>query len=466
MLLFCFLTAIPVHSQTFSILANFNQANGYDPLGTLVQGLDGNLYGTTSGGGAGDYGTVFRITPSGILTTIHSFIGADGWSPAAGLSQGTNGSFYGTTQIGGAIIYEGLTFGTVFKITPSGTLTTLYSFCFVDAPYCFDGDFPQAPLIQANSGVFYGTTESGGTNGGYGTIFKITPGGTFATVHSFSGNDGSEPVAGLLQAANGNLYGTTKGGGNNCGTIFEMTPNGTLTTLYSFNCTDGQNPLGLVHASNLEFYGMTGNGGSGVCGTYPNYYGCGTIFGISPNGKLKTLHNFRAGAGGSLPFGSLIQATDGNFYGVTFDGGTGGCTTNGIVTGCGTIFKIAPNGTFTTLHSFDGTNGGRPQAGLIQATNGNFYGTTPFTLFTLSVGLGPFVTTLPVSGKVGGTVKILGTDLTDAISVTFNGVPSKFTVVSATEITTTVPTGATTGNLQVVTPGGTLLSNVSFQVIP
>jgi len=179
-----------------------------------------------------------------------------------------------------------------------------------------------------------------------------------------------------------------------------------------------------------------------------------------------TLHSFH-GTDGSEPYAGLVQATNGNFYGTTVYGGAN-CVPDG---GCGTIFKITPGGALTTLHSFDVTDGENPETGLTQDTNGKFYGTMQAggaynggTIYSLSVGLGAFVETQTSSGKVGAAVKILGTDLTGATSVTFNGTVATFTVVSKSEITTTVPTGATTGRVQVVTPSGTLTSNVNFRV--
>jgi uncharacterized repeat protein (TIGR03803 family) len=295
------------------------------------------------------------------------------------------------------------------------------------------------------------------------------PAQTFTTLHSFNGTDGNYLRARLVQAANGRLYGTTTGGGacpipGGCGTVFKITPSGALTTLYSFcpegdyHCTDGLFPeTGLVQAANGAFYGTTHNGGN---------YGGGTVFKITPGGTLTIQYRFH-GEDGYKPTAGLVQATDGNFYGTTFEGGAGAC-----YDGCGTVFKITPSGTLTTLHNFDRTDGANPVAGLVQDTDGNFYGTTESggangnygTVFSLSVGLSPFVETLPASGKVGAAVNILGTNLIGATSVTFNGTAATFTVVSSSEITTTVPSGATTGTVQVVTPGGTLSSNIPFTV--
>jgi uncharacterized repeat protein (TIGR03803 family) len=429
--LLCAATAIALPAQTFITLRSFDKTDGANPYAGLVQATDGNLYGTTYAGGANYAGTVFKITPSGTLTTLYSFCSrincTDGYQPTAALVQADNGNFYGTTYYGGANRR-----GTVFKITLGGTLTTLHSFDGTD------GANPYAGLVQATDGNFYGTTYEGGANA-FGIVFKITPSGTLTTLYSFCSQsdctDGLNPYAGLVQAANGNLYGTTaSGGASHDKTVFEITPSGTLTTLHSFDGTDGAGPVaGLVQATNGNLYGTTEVGGANPF--------LGTVFKITPSGNLTTLHNFD-GTDGEAPEAALVQATDGNFYGTTYLGGAG----------FGTIFKITPGGTLTTLHSFDYQDGEAPEAALVQAINGSFYGTTKLggtndygTVFTLSVGLGSFVKTMPTSGKVGAAVKILGTDLTGAASVSFNGTGATFTVVSSSEIKTTVPAGATTG---------------------
>jgi uncharacterized repeat protein (TIGR03803 family) len=448
--------ALALPAQTLTTLHNFVDTDGANPIAGLVQGTDGNLYGTTEDGEANNGGgTVFKITANGTLTTLDSFDFTDGYLPQGELVQATNGDFYGTTYE----TYEGgdNSDGTVFKITANGMLTTLHSFDGTD------GANPYAGLVQSTDGSFYGTAFDGGASG-YGTVFKITPGGTLTTLHSFDGTDGEYPAAGLVQGTDGDFYGATYVGRANDGTIFKITPGGTLTTLHSFDGTDGANPLaGLIDATNGDFYGTTQTGGaSNACAS-----GCGTIFKITPGGTLTTLHSFD-GTDGANPAGGLVQATNGDFYGTTEDGGA----SNACPTGCGTLFEITTSGTLTTLDSFDGTDGANPTAGLVQATNGKFYGTTSTfgangygTVFSLSVGLGPFVETQPTSGPVGGTVKILGTDLTGASSVTFNGTAAVFTVESHSLITATVPTGATTGTVQVVTSsGGTLSSNVPFRV--
>lgn len=480
-------------AQQFSTLVNFGVANGALPLAGLTQGVDGNFYGTTYYGGTSincgtsGCGAVFKVTPKGALTVLYSFCAetgcTDGYEPNTSLLQASDGTFYGTVPFGGPH-----SFGTVFKITTTGTLTTLYGFC--SQTNCTDGENPYVGLVQGTDGNFYGTTFYGGANFG-GTIFKITPTGTLTTLYSFCAQahctDGEYPRAGLVQASDGNFYGTTEGGGTSqacyqigCGTVFKITPTGTLTTLHSFDSADGFYPFGaLIQATDGNFYGTTDGGGTGVYN--------GTVFKMTPTGKLTTLYSFCAQtscADGANPQAGLVQATDGNFYGTTLSGGvpTGSCSNFGQL-GCGTVFEITPKGALTTLYSFGEPSGAQPEAGLVQATSGALYGTTSQggnnnscsffneeegcgTVFTLSVGLGPFVKTLPTSGRVGAVVKILGSHLTNATGVTFNQTAATFTVVSASEITTTVPAGASSGRVQVTLPGQTLSSNVPFRVIP
>ena len=452
----------------FTSLDNFIGPDGAYPAAALVQATNGYLYGTTPIGGAYGGGTIFAINPGGAGATVYSFCAlqgcADGSYPIAGLVQATDGNLYGTTSQGG----HGYDSGSVFKMTPSGTLTSLYTFCTQSG--CPDGENPAAGLVQANDGDLYGTTFNGGAYGG-GTIFRITPSGKLTTLYSFCSQkgcpDGERPQAGLVQASNGDLYGTASGGGPyGYGTVFKITLSGTLTTLYRFcsqpACKDGGNPsASLVQATNGDLYGTTMNGGAHTIG--------GTIFKITPSGTLNTLYSFCPQCvDGESPQAALIQATDGDLYG----------TTSGLADGFhATIFKITPSGSLTTLYSFCpaqtecGTDGPAPIAGLIQDTNGDLYGTTSAlgteldgTIFKLSVGLNAFVKTLPASGRVGEPVQILGNNLTSASSVTFNGIAAAFTIGSSSEISATVPAGATTGKVEVITPGGTLSSNLPFRV--
>jgi uncharacterized repeat protein (TIGR03803 family) len=478
---------------TFETLVNFDETNGDHPYAALVQGTDGNFYGTTYGYEGGSTcgnlgcGTVFRVTPEGSLTTLYSFCSetncVDGSKPYAGLVLGTDGSFYGTTVLGGTSAACSGGCGTVFRIAPgAGTPTTLHSFNLTD------GAAPNGTLVQATDGNFYGTTAAGGTSNacntsaaiGCGTVFKITPQGGLTSLFSFDLTDGAYPAAGLVQGTDGDFYGTTAVGGNTvacsfdtpkgCGTVFKITSSGVFTILHSFDLTDGAEALGaLIQATNGAFYGTTTLGGTGnnrICAAY----GCGTVFKITAGGALTSLHTFNW-TDGSFPKSALLQATSGLFYGTTYDGGTGsGC----LGYGCGTVFSMTAGGTLDTLITFDGTDGANPTSALTESTSGTLYGTTNGggtgtecscgTVFSLAVGLGAFVETLPASGKVGAAVKVLGTNLTGASSVTFNGTSATFTVKSGSVITTTVPAGATTGAVEVVTPSGTLSSNVPFRV--
>src|SRR5271157_4411191 len=381
-LVWAFITAQHAPAQTFNTVHSFDGTDGSGPTTAgLVQATNGNLYGVTGHGGANGDGTVFKITTASTLTTLHSFDGTDGSAPWGKLVQATNGDLYGTTTNGGS---ESCGCGTIFKVTPSGTLTTIHSFS--DGT---DGGYPYGALIQATNGDFYGTAEDGGANG-YGTLFKINPAGTLTTIHSFDSTDGFNPQDELVQATDGNLYGTTRFGGANtcliggtnygCGTVFKITPTGTLTTLHSFDSTDGAQPFGgLVQGTNGILYGTTSAGGTD---------NDGTVFKITLGGTLTTLHSFK-GTDGDTPNAMLVQATNGNFYGTTNNGGSSSCPGD-----CGTIFQITPGGTLTTIHSFDGTDGEYPFAGLVQDTNGILYGTTngggansDGTVFSLSLGL-------------------------------------------------------------------------------
>ena len=480
----CALAALGSPAQTCTTLASFHHANGANPAATLVQATSGDLFGTTAGGGTnvlpnGTGGTVFKISPRVGISTLHSFCAlancADGALPAAPLVQATNGDLHGTTYEGGPTAG-----GTVFKITQSGTLTTVYGFCSL--ANCADGEEPVAGLVQATNGGLYGTTANGGAGVdcvvpyGCGTIFKITPSGALTTIYNFCSladcADGQSPWAGLVQATNGDLYGTTyEGGAHGGGTVFRMTPSGTLTTLYSFcalaNCADGANPeAGLVQATNGKLYGTTYYGGANCQANVPA--GCGTVFEIIPSGTLTTLYSFCALANcadGANPEAGLAQANNGDLYGTT---------QAGAANGSGAIFQITPSDTLTTVSSFSFECGdGSTPSALVQATNGGLYGTMYYggadgagTIFSLSLGLGPFVESLPTAGKVGSPAKILGTNLTGATSVTFNGTATVFNVASPTLITTTVPTGATSGKIQVVTPSVTLSSDMPFRVLP
>jgi uncharacterized repeat protein (TIGR03803 family) len=489
-LLFCAM-AVSSSAQNFTTIADFDLTDGSGPtFGYLVQGFNGSLYGTTFAGAptsfcgqdVGGCGAIFGITPAGSLATVYAFCSqpncTDGDAPFSGVVQASDGNLYGITYFGGANCPP-YGCGTVFKVTPGGTLTTLYSFC--SQRDCADGDSPRGQMVEAADGSFYGTTFYGGANQecylGCGTVFRVTSEGVFTRIHSFCSlpgcADGNWPTSGLIQGRDGSIYGATdySGGYALGGAVFKITPGGTFTTLHTFcsqsGCVDGAAPFyaALVQTPDGDLYGTTEFGGT------EDY---GTIFKITAQGDFETLYSFNKADDGAYPVAGLIQATDGNLYGTTSAGGNDECA--GFQDGCGTVFKMTQSGTVTILHKFDGIDGDSPYAGLVQATDGNLYGTTETglsqagslygTVFSLSMGLGPFVETLPIYGATGGNVVILGNNLTGSTAVSFNGTAALFTVVSDTEITATVPSGATTGFVTVATATGTLKSNKPFQIIP
>lgn len=453
LIVICGALTLSAGAQTFTSLASFNGTNGRNPgLGTLIQGTDGNFYGTTNNGGTYDFGAVYKVTPTGTITTLYSFCSqiacTDGKFPYSSLVQASDGNLYGTTSVGGS---NGS--GDIFKITPSGAFSVFYSFC--SQALCPDGQNSYAGLVQGTDGYLYGSTTT--------TIFKISTSGVLTTLYTFCTTsgcpNGNLPEGALIQATNGNFYGIATLGGNGCGTIFEITSTGKMTNLHNFSqTTDGCfGSDSLVQASNGNLYGTTSSGGAN---------NAGTLFKITPAGAFTILYSFCAQTNcsdGGYVHSGLMQGTDGNFYGTTAAGAGG----NGVV------FEFSSSNVMTTLHTFTGPDGDVPYAPLLQGTDGTFYGTTLDggasnygTVFNLSTGLGAFVRLATGSGKVGSVITILGSNLTGASKVTFNGTSAAFTVVSASQITATVPSGATTGTVNVTTPTGTLKSNLSFRVTP
>lgn len=324
----------------------------------LVEGGDGGFYGMIQGDGIYTGGGVFKVTPMGTRTVLHSFGGSDGWYPESYLIRGTDGNYYGTTAGGG-----GNGKGTVFKITGAGVLTTLYSFSASASRY------PSTGLVQGNDGNFYGMTSGGSEV--TGTIYKLTSGGVLTVLHTF-GDGGPNFGAGLVQGSDGNFYGTTLGWSGGYGTVFKMTPSGVFNTLYTFTGgADGSYPkTGLIQGSDGNFYGTTAGGSTGK----------GTIFKITTAGSVTTLHSF-SGDDGEWPSGPLVQGPDGNIYGMTWGGGSyepgsGGGATWWTSTGNGTLFQVTPGGEFSPLYLFTaGDDGGYPSGGLTFGSDGYFYGT-------------------------------------------------------------------------------------------
>jgi uncharacterized repeat protein (TIGR03803 family) len=333
------------------VLNAFATTNGISPYGNLCAGPDGNFYGTTTSGGTnGGNGTVFKVTTNGALTSLVSFADTNGLDPQAGLTLGNDGNFYGTTVNGGT---NG-GFGTVFRITTNGLLTSLYSFANNN-----NGAFPYSSLTLGSDGNFYGTTYLGGSNS-VGTVFKVTTNGVLTPLVSFAVTNGANPHAGLTLGSDGNFYGTTALGGTNggYGTVFKVTTNGLLTSLVSFNDTNGTYPRALLIAGNDgNFYGTTYYGGTNSLGT---------VFRVGTNGAFASLMSFNL-TNGANPIAGLTLGSDGSFYGTTSSGGS---------SNLGTVFELTTNGVLTTLATFTSTNGANSYAGLTPGSDGNFYSTT------------------------------------------------------------------------------------------
>jgi len=369
-LLAALLATQSAQAQTFTVMYNFlGFPNSQNPYAGLVRDNQGNLYGTTYAGGAGDVGTVFKLNASGKELLLHSFSGdQNGFNPDSGLTMDAAGTLYGTTEYGGnftgACNPHGC--GTVFKLTKAGKQTSLYMF----TGSAGDGFGPITGVVLDQAGNLYGTTEFGGdptcgAQQGCGTIFKVDATGKETILHAFtaSGGDGAYPVADLLLSG-GQLYGTTSGGGTFAyGTVFKSNPEtGAQTVLYTFKGgADGGSPYGsLIRDSAGNLYGTTYTGGA---------HAYGTVFKLTKAGKEKVLYSFKGGADGANPAAGVARDKAGNLYGTTYQGGT---------FWDGTVFKLDTTGKETVLHSFASTDGAFPESVLIQDKEGNLYGTTPY----------------------------------------------------------------------------------------
>jgi len=453
--------AVRAQAQTFSYFVNLSA--GADGVSSVMQAPDGNFYMSGYPGAYGHRGAILKLTPSGEFSILYSFCAQrgcpDGSYPFTPI-LGSDGNFYGTTQEGGSH-YEG---GTVFKMTLAGELTTLYTFCTTKE--CPDGASPEG-ILQASDGNLYGMAGGGGI-GSQGTIFRVSTTGEFTKLHDFCSAancaDGYNQFSPPIQGNDGNLYGATyAGGSHSAGLLYKLTLAGEYRIIYDFcslsNCADGGGPNTIVQDANGNFFGTTQGGGS------KEY---GTVFELTSTNQFIVLANFDYVHG--TPLGKLTLASDGNFYGNTQGGEN-----------AGTVFEVTPKGEVTFLNIFSTCaldSGWYPLGLLFQGTNGTLYGTTAYgnsvgdcnpegvgygTIYSVS-GPTPLVETVPVAGPVGQSVIILGNGLTGSTSVTFNGVEAAFTVQSDTYIKATVPTGASTGVVSVVTPSGTLKSNPQFVV--
>jgi uncharacterized repeat protein (TIGR03803 family) len=372
------------------------------PSPQIIEGVDGNFYGTTLYGLSNACGTVFKMTQTGVLSVLCSFSGTNGQGPFS-LTQCPDGNFYGVTMYGGDYFdsilpsWAGLGDGTIFKMNPNGAFTTMYYFNSTNG----NGSLPFGPLVLGNDGNLYGITEFTGSvfpydsnnKTGFGTVFQITTNGVLTTLHTFDGTNGSAPTGGLTLAADGSFYGVTKFGGNGFqsewysgnGTIFKITTNGTFTTLIYFNGTNGlQSFGGLTVGNDGNFYGTTSLGGSDYTGVPSS--GSGTVFKLTTNGVLTSFSSFNI-TNGTRPESWLTQGQDGNFYGTTIQNGNTNLN-NGY--GYGTIFVITPQGAFTRLAVMDGTNGASPIVDMILSQDGNIYGTMSDAHYNYFVNGGTF----------------------------------------------------------------------------
>jgi uncharacterized repeat protein (TIGR03803 family) len=361
-------------------------SDGLAPTSGVIEDKAGNLYSTTDAGGSSDHGTVFKLAPNGKETVLYSFAGgSDGEYPQAGLAEDARGNFYGTTTQGGS---DDL--GTVFKLAPDGTETVLHSF----AGGYNDGSSPLAGVIVDAKGNLYGTTQDGGSTvcpGTCGVVFEITSNGRERIIYKFAGSpDGAYPLSSLLMDKAGNLYGTTLGGGVQsdfcgvgCGTVFELSPAGknswSETVIYSFqgDGNDTTNPWANVIADSAgNLYGTATLGGNyNDC----HFGGCGAVFELSPAGQgvwtENVLYIFTGGKDGDTPYAGLVRDAAGNLYGTTFSGMD---SANCDFYGCGAAYKIAPDGTETTIHTFKGgaKDAANSSANLIIDAKGDLYGTS------------------------------------------------------------------------------------------
>ncbi|HET9309470.1 MAG TPA: choice-of-anchor tandem repeat GloVer-containing protein, partial [Candidatus Sulfotelmatobacter sp.] len=417
----------------------------YD-LAQLAQGLDGNLYGTTTSGGTHAFGTIFMVTPLGAYTDLWEFDGVTGETPVGGLTLASDGNFYGTAGFGGTF-----NCGTVFRFTPPSTLTVLHAFNCSS-----DGQYPAVPPIQGADGNLYGVTNSG-------NVYSVAlANGSFTALSQAP----QTVYAPLYLASDGNLYGTSAYGGDfNSGTVFRVsTPGGAIKVLHSFNGTDGYNPdAPVVQGSDGYLYGTTLTTNTSI----PP----GLIYKMSLSGKLVVVHSFGQftsgwiNPDGASPTAGLLAASDGNFYGVTNTGGANGF---------GTIYQLKSGTNFTKLLDLNGAANANPgfdnNTGLIQHSNGSLFGVTSelgayaegnfYALTALN-----FSQILKVAGPIfvlpGGPVQILGNSLTQVSNINFGAVAASFRIGSDTQLLATVPFAAVDAAISAIYNTGLQVQTVS-----
>jgi uncharacterized repeat protein (TIGR03803 family) len=450
------LLAATALGQTVTTIYNFSGSDGEFPQPQpLTQGRDGLLYGTTYKGGTNNDGTIFSLNPrTGELTSLYS-LGSDGAWPGGGLTLATDGNFYGAASIGGT--YNK---GVLFRFSPAGVYTVVHEFAGGT-----DGDYPYEPPIQTENGILYGTSGGiAGTEPYVSALYKfVISSGAFDTVYTFPSTSG-QVYGPPVQISNGDFYvSTTFISPTGCGSIVRVTTTGVLKSTYTFpSCAakQGASAGGMVAAADGNVYGTTSEGGI-------QWVGGGTIFKDNPKtGIFSVVHDFGSIPNDGITGAGLMQASDGNFYGVTEGGGTQGDN--------GTLFEMAPGSTYNVLYSFQPTLEGGPYPGVPgQSTTGMFYGTTSYggpsikgSIYSLDMGLGPFVTLVCSKGKAGQTIQILGQGLTGATNVIINGMAAtSFKVASDTFMTAVVPANSLSGPVVVTTPTGILTSNRVLQIV-
>jgi len=433
----------------------------------MIEGWDGQLYSTAFEYPNGDAaGAIYALSTAGAETAIYDVPtgGGQGSICDSGVIQGTDGNLYGVCVQGGTGTACSNNCGTVYRFS-GGMADILHNF-----QGGTDGAWPDGPMIQASDGNFYGITEYGGSSAcaeGCGTIFKITSAGAYSIFHTFknTASDGYGPQPGLVQGKDGALYGaaylTATGGA-----IFRITLAGKISYIHTFTATvDNSCPNGgLTLGSNGDLYGTTPGSCAGDAFEY------GTVYELTDTGTFTPLHAFSGPAGdGDNPIGGMIQATDGNFYGLTMGTNPAG---DG---GAGSLYQMTPAGAVTLLHTFNyETDFSNPLA-LVQHTDGTIYGVAANNncpsgecglggVFTLGISAKAFVKLQSTSGAPGAEINIIGQNLNQATAVDFNGTAAAFTVSSPTQIVATVPAAAATGFVTVKLKKQTLKSSVKFTV--
>lgn len=448
-------SAAPIQAQipTPAILYGFQEelTDVTAPWGAIAQGRDGNMYGTGTARGANSNGGVFKITPSGVETLLASF--PSNWLNCQGLTLAMDGNFYGSCNGGGP---GPNTLGLIYRVTPAGVLTDIHDFTYMAG----DANPNGAPVLGAD-GNLYGTTGNG--NGVTGNVYRISTAGVYKSLYTMA--NGNSVPSDLTVGADGNFYGSLADadGFGNDGGVFKVTSGGKFSLLFGFSGTSEvhypNNPV--IRASTGKFYGTT---------SYPTGTGGnGTIYNLTASGVVTDLYNWAAGTNLDGGVNSMLQASDGNFYGASFGGASGNM---------GGIFELTSKNVYSAfLFTDQNTTGSQPATPLMQNTNGTVYGTTstggPFptegNFFSLNIGAAPFISLVtPVpSGKEGTQLQILGQGFTSASVVKFGGTAATTKTVSGnTYITATIPAGALTGKVTVTTGPTTLSSLVTYKITP